>query len=133
MAIQAKKPNKRATSLVALRKSQGWLRALLEHSYDAIVLTSADGKTIYASPSIQRVIGYTPEEYLAHNGAELMHPDDLEDGITFFRHLREQSGVTMPSPHTRFRRKKGSWCRIASTAPNSLSYPTIAALVFDFR
>src|SRR5436309_2267894 len=118
MAIQAKKPNKQATSLAALRKSQRWLRALLEHSYDAIVLTSADGKTIYASPSIQRVIGYTPEEYLAHNGAELMHPADLEDGITFFRHLREQSGVTMPPHHTRFRHKNGSWRWIEYTATN---------------
>jgi len=133
MAIQAKKPNKQATSLVALRKSQGWLRALLEHSYDAIVLTSADGKTIYASPSIQRVIGYTPEEYLAHNGAELMHPDDLEDGITFFRHLREQSGVTMPPHHTRFRHKNGSWRWIEYTATNLLTDPTIGALVFNFR
>ena len=80
MAIQAKKSTKQATNLTALRKSERWLRTFLEHSYDAIVLTSADGQTIYASPSIQRVIGYTPEEYLAHNGAELMHPAELKPG-----------------------------------------------------
>ena len=133
MAIQAKKSTKQATNLTALRKSERWLRALLEHSYDAIVSTSADGKTIYASPSIQRVLGYTPEEYMSCNGAELTHPDDLENGITFFRRIREQPGVTFPPHRTRFRHKDGSWRWIEYTATNLLTDSTIGALVFNFR
>ena len=133
MAIPTNKRNKRGTSQATFMQSERWLRAILAQSYDAIVLTSADGTNLFASPSIQRVIGYTAEEYMACNGAQLTHPDDLEEGITLFRRLREQPGVTMPNRLIRFRHKDGSWRWIEYTATNLLTDPAIGALVFNFR
>ena len=133
MTLQANKPDEQEASPDAFRKSQQWLQALLAHSYDAIVLTGADGTTLFASPSIERVLGYSPEEYTALNGAERTHPDDLAQGITFFRDLLQHPGVTFPPQHTRFRHKDGSWRWIEYTATNLLTDPAIGAIVFNFR
>jgi PAS domain S-box-containing protein len=130
MAIEA---NKRDARQAGPQQNGRWLHALLQHSYDAIVLTSADGTTLFASPSIGRVLGYTPEEYQGQRGAELTHPDHLEEGVTFFRRLRDQPGVTLPPQRTRFRHKDGSWRWIEYTATNLLQEPEVGALVFNFR
>lgn len=133
MATHQNRPNTRGTSQAELRKSERWLRTLLAHSHDAVVLAGADGQTIYASPSIQRVLGYTAEEYMMHNGAELTHPDDLEDGIAFFRRILEQPTISFPAQQTRVRHKDGSWRWIEYTATNLLADPTIGTIIFNFR
>ena len=133
MALQTNKPGEQEELLNAFSQSEQWLRTLLAHSYDAIVLTGADGTTLFASPSIERVLGYSPEEYMALNGAEHIHPDDRADGITFFRQLLQQPGVTFPLQHTRFRHQDGSWRWIEYTATNLLTDPAIEAIVFNFR
>ncbi len=133
MATPANKPNTRGTSQAELRRSEKWLSTLLAHSHDAVILAGADGQAIYASPSIQGVLGYTPEEYMTLNGAELTHPDDLEDGIAFFQSIREQPNISLPAHQTRFRHKDGSWRWIEYTATNLLADPTIGTIVFNFR
>src|SRR5205814_755384 len=53
-------------------------RALIENSLDGIVLYDACGTITYASPSTERITGYSPEEFVGLNGFSLIHPDDLE-------------------------------------------------------
>lgn len=133
MALPTHKSDEQGGSQAALRQSARWLRALLAHSYDALVLTSAEGTPLFASPSIQHILGYTPEEYLELNGAELTHPDHLEDGIAVFRNIRDHPGISLPPQHTRFRHKDGSWRWIEYTATNLLNDQNMAAIVFNFR
>jgi PAS domain S-box-containing protein len=133
MTLQANKPSEQEASTAVFMKSKQWLGTLLAHSYDAIVLIGADGTPLFASPSIERVLGYSPEEYVALNRAELTHPDDLALATTFFRQLLQQPDVTCPPQHTRFRHQDGSWRWIEYTATNLLTDPTIGAIVFNFR
>jgi PAS domain S-box-containing protein len=51
-----------------------------------------DGDWIYISPQVERVLGFTPEEWLAHPApqGQLTHPDDL----AMVRSLEEQSFAT---------------------------------------
>jgi PAS domain S-box-containing protein len=133
MTLQANKPGEQEASPAAFRKSQQWLRALLAHSYDAIVLTGSDGTTLFASPSIEHVLGYSPEEYMALNRTESIHPDYLAQGIAFFRDLLQHPSVTFPPQHTRFRHQDGSWRWIEYTATNLLTDLAVGAIVFNFR
>ncbi|HVB25806.1 MAG TPA: PAS domain-containing sensor histidine kinase [Ktedonobacteraceae bacterium] len=133
MATSSNKPDKQDTSRATFKQSERWLRALFAQSYSAIVLISKDGTIFFASPSLQQVIGYTAEEYVGRNGAQLTHPDDLEAGISLFRRLREQPGITLSPQLTRFRHKDGSWRWIEYIATNLLSDPAIEAIVFNFR
>lgn len=94
-------------------------RALVEHSPDVMVLITPGGIITYASPSLTRLTGYTPEEVVGMESCALLHPDDHE-------HLREQ--LTHLTGHAenvgcveqRWRCKDGTWRWMESTLTNLL-------------
>ena len=45
-----------------LVRREKYFRTLTENSLDVLCILSRDGNLLYASPSIERVLGYTPEE-----------------------------------------------------------------------
>src|SRR5699024_2554185 len=50
---------------------------LTEHTSDLVRLLDAEGRTTYVSRSVQRLLGYTPEEFLELPALSLIHPDDM--------------------------------------------------------
>lgn len=78
MSIRSKKSVTEASTEGILKQGDERFRSLIENSSDATVLYNADGIITYASPSTERVTGYTPEEVIVLNGFSLIHPDDLE-------------------------------------------------------
>ena len=58
--------------------SERRFHALAENALDIVMVTDPDGTISYLSPSVERVLGYTPGEMLGTNTAEYVHPDDLE-------------------------------------------------------
>ncbi len=69
------------------------------------------GAMIYASPQVEIVLGFTPEEAL--NGRIEFHPDDLPVLIATSRKLRGTGEIT--TNQTRVRHKQGHWVWIASS------------------
>ena len=63
------------------------------------------GAMIYASPQVEIVLGFTPEEAL--NGRIEFHPDDLPVLIATSRKLRGSGEIT--TSQTRVRHKQGHW------------------------
>ena len=63
----------------AARESAKRFRALIEHAFDVVLLLDRDYGVLYASPSVERVLGYAPRELVGRNGLDLVHPDQLED------------------------------------------------------
>lgn len=62
----------------ALRRSEAKYRLLAEQASDIIHHIAPDSRTIYLSPSVEGVLGYTPEYFSQAKGAgALVHPDDL--------------------------------------------------------
>ena len=47
-------------------------RALVEQISDVLCLLDETGRITYVSPSLTRVLGYTPEERLGHSAFELL-------------------------------------------------------------
>ena len=65
---------------IALRESEGEFRSLVEHLPAVSYIDSPDGKlTIYISPQVESMLGYTTEEWLADPSLanSIIHPDDL--------------------------------------------------------
>jgi len=54
---------------------QARFRVLAEHTSDVVLLFSAKGTVVWASPSLARVLGLKPDELVATQ-ASLLHPDD---------------------------------------------------------
>lgn len=115
-----------------IEESENRFRALIEKSEEMIMLTSADGKLLYGSPSISKVFGYSEEDVALKNILELIHPDDL----TEFTKKRKKL-VTTPGKsfyhQQRVRHKNGNWIWCENTITNMLHEPSIKALVTNFR
>jgi PAS domain S-box-containing protein len=116
----------------ASMKNDRRFRALIEHSSDAVALLTPEGIFTYASPSSERVTGYSASELVGMNAFTLLHPDDLENVGQRFVMLLEQPGhfITM---EYRVRHKNGSWRWMEGTATNLLHDPAVQALVVNFR
>lgn len=52
------------------------IRHLVAGSPDVIARFDADGTCVYVSPAVEALTGYTVQERLGRDGAELVHPDD---------------------------------------------------------
>jgi len=92
----------------ALRESEARYRSLVEHTSDIITISDAEGRWQYASPSVERILGYTPEEFLALDPFSAVHPDDLPQVTESFRGLVDR-GLPFATNEFRFRHKSGSW------------------------
>lgn len=53
-------------------------RLLADNTVDLVCLHNLDTSFIYVSPSIQKLLGYTPEELIGKFPQEFVHPEDLE-------------------------------------------------------
>ncbi len=116
----------------ALQASEKRYRALIEHSADAIGLLDARATILYASPSTERVLGYTPEEFVGRNAFELMHPDDVQRIQARFGELLAQPGGTVRDCF-RYRAKGGAWLWIEGSGTNLLNEPAVGAVVSNYR
>lgn len=117
----------------ALQSQLAIFRALIEHSSDVIIISDENGIERYVSPSITRVLGYLPDEMLAHSQYLLHHPDD-RDRIRdiFFGFLKSRSQTPI-SFTWRFLHKDGSWRWIEATASNQLDNPLVRGIILNFR
>ena len=120
----------------ALRRSllqrEALFRALVENSYDAISLVDENSRIIYDSRSVERVIGFTPEERLGRPIAEFLHPDEVP-------FIAERFAYTLQHPDEviavefRFLHKDGSYRWGEATGVNRLHDPAVQAVVVNHR
>ncbi|MDB5274015.1 MAG: atoS [Chitinophagaceae bacterium] len=116
---------------IILEAKEKKFRALIENSSDAIALTDAEGKIIYASPSTSRVIGYQPEELLEKKTIELVHPEDAGVLINKIDEVTSSPGKIV---YIQFRilHKDGNWRWIDGYAANFLHEPNIQAIITNY-
>lgn len=92
----------------AVRRSEEGFRSLIENASDIITILELDGTIRFESPSVERVLGSTPDELLGQNAFRLVHPDDLPRVQESFGALI--AGQTRRSSvEFRFRHKDGTW------------------------
>lgn len=124
--------SERRESEQALRQSEERFRALIEHSWDGVLLINAGGEMLYASPSTHRIMGHVGNELLAQNAFALMHPEDLPQITAQFQRLMTQPAATI-TVEFRYQHKDGSWRWLEGTGTNLLAAPSVEALVINYR
>src|SRR5688500_17652294 len=107
-------------------------RAIVENSLDAIALVRRDATTLYAGPSLTRVLGYRPEDFIGRNVFEFIHPDDLDRSVALFGKARESPGVPIIA-EVRCRHLDGTWRHIEVIGVNRFDDAEVGALVANYR
>src|SRR6267143_2013503 len=116
----------------ARRQGEERFGALIEHGADAVALVAPDGTLLFASHSIERLLGFAPVELVGHPGFEQVHPDDLPRLYAALRDIIASPG-TPASLELRWRHKDGSWRHIDAVAVDRLAEPAVGAIVVNFR
>ncbi len=120
-----------------LRSREELFRSLIENASDVISILTADGASLYESPSVERVLGWTPEELVGRTSFALLHKDDLEHVKPTFAAILagEEPGpiefklrtATAPGAWSRrsaadaARTASGWWSSTTGTSPTSAS------------
>ncbi len=98
----------RQRSEEALRDNEEHFRSLIENALDIITVLDLEGRTIFSSPSIQRILGHKPSKMLKQPLAEILHPEDQDRVSKVLAHLANQPGST-ETFEMRCRHNDGSW------------------------
>jgi len=115
-----------------VQKSNKLFRALIEHSFDAVCLVSAEAVFQYVSPSAERILGYRAEELIGRNAFELVAPEDRPLGQQRLGELVGMPGETL-TVQLRVRRKNGELIWTEHIGTNLLDAESAAAVVINFR
>ena len=51
---------------------------MIHHSFDMVSIYDANANFAFASPSHERVLGYSPDELIGTSPVDLLHPDERE-------------------------------------------------------
>jgi len=107
-------------------------RVFVEESPDVATIADTDGTITYVSPSVERTLGYEPDELIGEVGYEYQHPDDREQvGAAIERVLEDPDAVE--TAETRWRHADGSWCWIEATIQNRLDDGVVDGILIVTR
>jgi two-component system, cell cycle sensor histidine kinase and response regulator CckA len=90
-----------------LRVREEHFRSLIENATDVICVLSLDGVSVYESPAVEGVLGWTPDELIGRRNFNLHHPDDADRVRAAFDAIH--AGEIVPPIKCRLRHKDGSW------------------------
>jgi nitrogen fixation negative regulator NifL len=113
-------------------RTEAHFRSLIENTTDIITILEADGNIRYESPSIERILGYKPEELIGRNVFELIHPDDVARIQKIFTEGLIRAG-RIESGEYRFRHKDGSWRVFEGIGKSLLEDPTVRGVIVNSR
>jgi len=112
----------------AARKSEIPYWALIENSSDIIQVVDSKGVIRYVSPSVQRILGYKPEELIGRLSVDVVHPDDLPKVAKGFEEAIQKPSVPVVTA-CRCKHKDGTWRVIEGTGINYLNRPTVNGFI----
>ena len=117
---------------IKLRGDERRYRSLIEGGSDVVTIFDGEGVVTYQSPSLQRVLGYAPDELVGGPVFDLVHPDDQEMVTTrYAQMMRDRCDVDY---HIfRFRHKNGEWHTLECYARYLLDDPQLAGIVATSR
>src|SRR4051794_37609098 len=93
----------------AIHGEERFRAASIEYASDVVWFLDVEGRILWTSPGIKRVLGYEPEELTGRLGSDICHPDDYERVFEqFITFLADRSREALRT-ESRSRHKNGSW------------------------
>jgi len=89
----------------ALTRESEERQRIFETSQDLILVTDGFGHFVQVSPSVEKILGYRPDEMIGHSAVGFIHPDDLESTRQEMRAARR--GLQVRSFEARYPHRDG--------------------------
>ncbi|HEX8211461.1 MAG TPA: EAL domain-containing protein [Longimicrobium sp.] len=121
-----------AEGVRTLRESDAYFRSLVENARDVIHVINEDGTTRYITPSVKRLLGFSPEELIGRMALDLVHPDDRESAMAALRLDRYAPGAGR-GLEFRVGHRDGSWRIFEGVGTNLLDDPTVRGVIVNSR
>ncbi|MFA6262112.1 MAG: PAS domain S-box protein [Bacteroidia bacterium] len=115
-------------SELKLKRSEEKNRALIENISDAIMLLDGQLNTVYKSPSVLRLTGYTFDDVKGKRMHEFAHPEDDALILNAFKQARSKPGVPVQCQY-RTQHKAGHYIWVEATILNLLENSSVQAFV----
>lgn len=112
--------------------SRRYFQSLLENALDVIAVLDQDLRFRYASPSVQRVMGYRPEQLEGRTVMDFIHPDDAATVLDLIQQGRETPGL-IPTVTIRLRHADGNWRFIEGLGEDLMHDPAVGGIVVHAR
>jgi PAS domain S-box-containing protein len=121
------------TDITERKHAEAQLRALTENASDIISVIAPDGTIHYESPSIERLLGWRPEELIGTQLLDYVHPDDTAHVVgAIARRLADAAPVNPPTEF-RVRARDGSWHVLAAMSRAARDETGAVRLVVNSR
>ena len=115
-----------------LRQSEARFRSLVQNSSDVVSVVASDGRIVYESDAMRRVLGHEPSQRIGHPFAEIVHPEDVALVRALFSGLLDQHNAEQTC-EIRLRHADGSWRWVEAIGQNLTQDPAIGGIVMNFR
>lgn len=115
-----------------IRRADARLRALVDRSLDLITVVDEEGRVLYQSPAIARVLGYDSSVQEGTPVVALLEPADAPRMLASLRRATEEPEVSRPI-ECRWRHADGSHRWLETVCNNLLGDHHVRGIVLDSR
>ncbi|MEX1190473.1 MAG: PAS domain S-box protein [Brumimicrobium sp.] len=113
--------------------NQNYFNAFISHSNDSFSVLDKNGNVKFTSGAIKKTLGYTIEEALKLNLAQIVHPDDIGYVSKTVEKALKHPGKTFTSNIARIKHKNGEWRWMEAHLTNLLDDPKINGILDVYR
>jgi PAS domain S-box-containing protein len=105
---------------------------LVENTGDVIVVLEWDGTIHYLSPSVERILGYQPQDMVGKRIFEFIHPDDRSSLSSILSNNPQRSDAVQ-LVEIRFRHPDDSWHVLECVSRNLPVDSELVGIIIDLR
>ena len=132
MVVTTRDVTERREAEAAMRVSEARFRSLVQRSYDVIAVCDPAGTVRYVTPSVELLLGYTPDEVIGMNGLDFADPDERPELWDSLGRLLDgtsaQRAVEFRAVH-----KDGSSRYVELVPTNLVDDPAVRGIVLNVR
>src|SRR6185436_10929683 len=101
-----------AAERASRRKAERRFKALIEHASDITTVVDQLGTVVYQSPSIERILGWRPEDVIGTKFTSRVYSEDVE---AVQAAIERPPGKGIHYVEYRFREPDDKWCTLEAT------------------
>jgi len=115
-----------------LRLSEARFRSLIENASEMILIVSQSGRILYTSPSTERILGGTAEQFVGQPIRDLLDSEEARQADQILGNVSQRTSGTEPF-ELRFRHRNGTFRWMEGLAANLVADPAVAGIVINAR